>query len=292
MQTEITLPALQKQFRMLRLLSLVSLLAAGLALASYFLDKWLALAVIGVSVLYHLLVVRPKSKAYTRNFVHLSILCTLRKHLTQAEHSHEALLTEAEVRSARLIPSNPADGAVLCREGGSGLWHGLHVRLSDVTLPHSFPMAGKTHHEFVVGCWVMVELGRDTGMDCRFLGSHSMMRPSLDCFLKREPDLKQVHSELGQDWVVLGSDDGGRQPSGRWLKTLEQLGKKTDGHVAVGVCGDRLHILLINQILGQKVSQKIAPSPEFEAVDLLPQLSFALSLSDELAQQPNTPAAE
>lgn len=292
MQSEITLVSLQKQFRTLRLLYFISFLSAGLALASYFIDKRLTLLVIGLSVVYHLFFVRTRSKAYVQNFVHLSILCTLRKHLTQVSHASQALLTAEEVRSAKLIPSNSANGSVLCREGASGLWHGLSVRLSDVTVSHSFPMAGKTHHEFVIGCWAVVDLGCDTGMDCRFLGSHSMMRPSLDHFLQSESDLKMFHHDLDQDWVTLCCGSNCTLPGAHWLKTLKRLGKETDGHVAVSVCGNQLHIFLINQILGQKVSQRVAPGPDFEAVDLLPQLSLALSLADELAHLPNTPSAE
>lgn len=282
MQTEVTLDSLRRQFRTLRLLYAANLILAGAALILYFVDKRLSLAAIGAGFLFHVFCVRSKIKGYARDFVHLGVMLTLQKHMEQVSHGPRSVLTQDEIRTARLIPTNSGNGAILCREGGSGRWNGRTVRLGDVTLAHTFPLEGKNHHEFVVGCWAVVELHSDTKLDCRFLGCHSIMRPSLERFLQEQPDLTRVPDRLDKDWVILCPSGNTQLPGPRYFDKLKRLGRETDGQIAVCIHANRLHILFVNQILGQKVSQRVGPSPDFEKVDLLPQLSLGLALADEL----------
>ena len=155
-----------RQYRRLRLLYLGYLAAAVLALVFFFVDKRVTLALVAASLVYHLVVVRRAGKAYQRAFVHACGQCTLARRLQDARHTEAPTLEEGELRRARLVAANDAKGSVLVREGGSGTYHGRRVRLGDAGFTHSFSMEGKTHHEFVVGTWVTVELGKDTGLDC------------------------------------------------------------------------------------------------------------------------------
>ncbi|UQT50198.1 hypothetical protein M5E87_12055 [Flavonifractor plautii] len=62
----------------------------------------------------------------------------------------------------------------------------------------------KTHHEFVVGTWVTVELGKDTGLDWRLIHERVMMKPSRDAMLRRESGLRRVVG-FGPDWMEDGT---------------------------------------------------------------------------------------
>ena len=193
-----------RQYRRLRLLYLGYLAAAVLALVFFFVDKRVTLALVAASLVYHLVVVRRAGKAYQRAFVHACGQCTLARRLQDARHTEAPTLEEGELRRARLVAANDAKGSVLVREGGSGTYHGRRVRLGDAGFTHSFSMEGKTHHEFVVGTWVTVELGKDTGLDWRLIHERVMMKPSRDAMLRRESGLRRVVG-FGPGWMEDGT---------------------------------------------------------------------------------------
>ena len=261
-----------RQYRRLRLLYLGYLAAAVLALVFFFVDKRVTLALVAASLVYHLVVVRRAGKAYQRAFVHACGQCTLE---------------EGELRRARLVAANDAKGSVLVREGGSGTYHGRRVRLGDAGFTHSFSMEGKTHHEFVVGTWVTVELGKDTGLDWRLIHERVMMKPSRDAMLRRESGLRRVVG-FGPGWMEDGTWFALRPegkpdvPGDAFLAALRRLSAATDKPLAVCVQGDRLHVFVTNRILGQKVSSRVPPSAAVAEVDFLPELDGILKASDAL----------
>ena len=256
-----------RQYRRLRLLYLGYLAAAVLALVFFFVDKRVTLALVAASLVYHLVVVR---RAWTK-----------------ARHTEAPTLEEGELRRARLIAANDGKGSVLVREGGSGTYHGRRVRLGDAGFTHSFSMEGKTHHEFVVGTWVTVELGKDTGLDWRLIHERVMMKPSRDAMLRRESGLRRVVG-FGPDWMEDGTWFALRPegkpdvPGDAFLAALRRLSAATDKPLAVCVQGDRLHVFVTNRILGQKVSSRVPPSAAVAEVDFLPELDGILKASDAL----------
>lgn len=276
---------LRVQFQKLRRLYFLFLVLAVLALILYFAEPRLTLALLGISLILNLVPGRRKSREYKQNFVHLSAQLTLEKHLSGARHSSTPVLTEEIVRSARMLPCNASRGGVVCHEGGDGWYQGRRVTLGDITLAHTFTSAGKKRHSFTVGCWVTVELEKDTGLDCRFIGKNTIPDLSLKEMLQAESDLKQISvpATLKSGWRVICAGDNPSLPNDTFLNHLEKLHRKTDGLLAVSVQGNRLHILLINTILAQKVNSRMPPGPQFEKADLLPDLSHALLLSTFLA---------
>ena len=263
-----------RQYRRLRLLYLGYLAAAVLALVFFFVDKRVTLALVAASLVYHLVVVRRAGKAYQRAFVHACGQCTLARRLQDARHTEAPTLEEGELRRARLVAANDAKGSVLVREGGSGTYHGRRVRLGDAGFTHSFSMEGKTHHEFVVGTWVTVELGKDTGLDWRLIHERVMMKPSRDAMLRRESGLRRV--------VGFRPEGKPDVPGAAFLAALRRLSAATDKPLAVCVQGDRLHVFVTNRILGQKVSSRVPPSAAVAEVDFLPELDGILKASDAL----------
>lgn len=278
--------ALRTQFKNLRRLYFLFLILAVLALVMYFVEPRLTLVLLGASLILNLALGRKKSKEYTNNFTHLSAQLTLQRHLDEAQHSHTPVLTEEEVRSARMLPCNAASGGVACHEGGTGLYRGRKVTLGDTTLAHTFTIDNKKRHNFTVGCWIIVELEKDTGLDCRFIGESTTPDQSLKEMLWVESDLKQsaVPMVLKSKWRVVCAEENQTMPNDAFLKHMEKLHKKADGRLAVSVQGSKLHMLLIGEILAQKVSSRMAPGPQFENADLLPHLSYALLLSDLLVK--------
>ena len=245
-----------RQCRRLRLLYLGYLAAAVLALVFFFVDKRVTLALVAASLVYHLVVVRRAGKAYQRAFVHACGQCTLARRLQDARH------TEAP-------------------------YHGRRVRLGDAGFTHSFSMEGKTHHEFVVGTWVTVELGKDTGLDWRLIHERVMMKPSRDAMLRRESGLRRAVG-FGPGWMEDGTWFALRPegkpdvPGDAFLAALRRLSAATDKPLAVCVQGDRLHVFVTNRILGQKVSSRVPPSAAVAEVDFLPELDGILKASDAL----------
>lgn len=280
--------ALSRQYRRLRGLYLACLVAAVLALVFYFVDKRLSMALVALSLLGHLLVVRPRSRAYQRAFLHACGQCTLEKHLQSAVHTAQPTLDAADLRRARLIAANPDKGGVLIREGGAGTYRGRAVRLGDATFAHSFPMPdGKTHHQFVTGTWVTVELERDTGLDWRLLSPKAMMAQSRAKFLGQNRDLEPSGAPVPrwietEDCTVLHAEDTPHWPGEAFLGALRTLQRDTEMPLAVCVQGDRLHTLVVNRILGQKVSSRVPPSDAIAKADFLPELDGILRLSDKL----------
>lgn len=283
------LDALKRQYRTLRGLYLACLIAAVLALIAFFIDKRLSLVFVAASLIGHLAVVRPKSKAYERAFLHACGQCTLDRHLDGAAHTEAPTLNADDLRKARLVAANADKGGVLIREGGAGTHSGRAVRLGDVVFAHSFPtMEGKTQHEFISGTWVTAELGRDTGLDWRLLSPKVMMNQGRAQFLSEHRDLRRVESE-GPKWLESGGYAAFRPvgtpdwPEAPFLSALKALDKNTDLPLAVCVAGNQLHVLVVNRILGQKVSSRIPPSDAVAQIDFLPELDGILAAADALA---------
>ena len=236
---------LRRQYRRLRLLYLAYLAAAVLALIFFFVDRRITLVLVAASLIYHLVVVRPAGRAYQRAFIHACGQYTLARRLEEPRHTAEPTLTEEELRRARLVAASEAKGSVLIKEGGAGRWRNRPVRLGDAGFTNAFPMDGKTHHEFVVGTWVTVELGRDTGLDWRLIQERVMMKPSRDAWFRRESGLKRVVG-FGPDWMEDGTWYALRPegtpdvPGHEFLAALRKLAEGTDRPLAVCVQGDRL----------------------------------------------------
>lgn len=284
MTTSNPIQQLHTQFKRLRQFDILLFILAVLALILCFIDSRMALAVLGLSLILKLLLGKKRAKEYEKNFIHLSALLTLQRYLDNAQHRHAPVLTEQEIRDVRMLPCNAASGSVLCREGGTGSYHGRSVRLGDATLTHTFTVNNKKSHHFTVGCWVTVMLEADTGLDCRFIGENITPVQSLKEMLWVESDLKQTGTPLmlRSNWRVVCNEEKSAMPGDRFFRQLEDLHKKTNGQVAVCVQGNQLHILLAGDILARKVNHRIEPGPQLEYIDLLPNLPYALLLSDLL----------
>lgn len=279
---------LRRQYRSLRLCYLVSLAAAVLALVFFFVDRRATLALVAFSLIFHLAVTRRRGRAYQAAFTHACGQYTLERRLENAAHTQAPTLDPAELAAVRLVAANPARGSVIVREGGAGLWRDRKVRLGDAGFTNSFSMDGKKHHEFVVGTWIAVELGRDTGLDWRLVHQKVMMKPSRDAWLQREPDLKRLVGfgpEWMEDgpWTTLRPDGAPNMPGGEVLTALRKLVSSTDKPLAVCIRGDTLHVFVTNRILGQKVPSRVPPTEAVARVDFLPELDAVLRCSDTLA---------
>lgn len=276
--------ALMAQYKALRRLHLAYLIAAILSLVLYFVDKRITLTVLGASLIYYLALVRPRGKAYQKAYVHVCAQLTLERYLDDAVHTEAPTLNPDELRAVRLVAANGGRGSILCREGGKGKRGGRLVWLGDVTFAHSFPMEGKTHHEFVTGTWVTVELGRDTGLDWRLLHRRVMMKPSREKLLRENPDL-QLAGEAGpawvrEDWMVVRRQGTPDFPGNTCLEKLRAFAGHTSKAAAVCVLGTRLHVFIANRILGQKVGVREEPTEARVNLDRLPELRDILAIAD------------
>lgn len=281
------LERLTAQYKGLRRLYLVYLAAAVLALVFFFVDKRITLALLAASLIFHLTVVRGRSRAYAGAFVHACLQSTLERTLQGARHTPQSPLDPEELRQVRLVAANPAKGSVLTQEGGTGSYRGRPVRLSDAGFTHTFDMAGKRHHEFVIGAWVTVELDHDTGLDCRLIHPKVMMKQSRDPYFGGARDLQQVVSGLpdwmeAEGWLVLRPRETPRLPDQPFLSAVRRLAGSTQLPLALCVQGSRLHVYVTNRILGQKVSSRVSPGPAVVETDFFPELGGILKLSDAL----------
>lgn len=275
--------ALMAQFKLVRRLYLAYLLVAIGALVSFFFDKRVTPALLALCLIYHLALVRPKAKAYQRAYTHLCAQLTLERHLENASHTEQPVLTPQEISAVKLVASNTTKGAILCREGGTGTVKGCPVRLGDVTVSHSFPNNGKTNHQFITGVWTCVELGRDTGLDCRFLRREVMLPRSWEKMLSENPELERLPAPeaLGEDFLLIRSRDNGALPTDAFLRRLKKLG---EGKCPVALCiqGDKLHLLVVNRVLGQSVDIRQPPAEGWLARDIVPELSALPGLVEQL----------
>ncbi len=277
---------LQKQFVRLRWFYFLHLMVAAAILILYFIDQRWTLVALGCSLFYHLAIVRPASKTYEREYIHACIQSTLERYLSQSLHTREPVLAANELRAVRLIPDNGGKGSVLCREGGYGMAQEYKVRLGDVTFAHSFPMDGKTHHQFITGCWVCVHLGRDTGLDWRLVDKRAIMQPSWNAMLRREKSLKEADAQSPCWWLeshrAFYAEGTPQPPQQPFMEALRHLCKNTSLPVAACVKEDMLHVFLVNRLLGQRVSMKVRPQPALIERDYLPELGDILKLAATL----------
>lgn len=280
-----TLSALRKQFYTLRLLYLLCLVLAVAALAVYFVDRRATLAVLGVNLLFYLLAARPRAKAYQRTCIESSVLLTLSRYLEQAGYASPAL-DPAQVCDVRLVPE---DRPVVQKEGGRGLWRGSAVIVSEVVLGNSYYLdAQRKASEYLTGIWVRVELGRDTGLDCRLIGKDLIDPRSRAAYFVRHPDLHDPGQErpqwLAEGWEVLaGRSD--ELPRGQVLNELKKLAEYTPTPMAMAVTGDVLSVFLSRRLLWRKVSVRQAPSEAWLNFDLLPELGYILELANRLIRE-------
>lgn len=284
---EQTFEALEGRYRLLRRLYFGSLLAAILALALFFVDRRLTLAVLGASVVYYLLAVRRQNRAYIRAYVHTAAQATLERRLQSARHTEQPVLDPAELRRVQLLAANPGKGGVLCKEGGQGHWHGMPVQLGDVTFAHSFREKGATRHEFVVGLWTTVQLKRDTGLDWRLTQDKVMLPASRNTMYAADRSLRLMEgfgpawTEKG--WVMVRRADTPELPPPAALNAIRALADSTEHLVAVCVQGDKLHVFLTNALLGQKVGTRLPPRREWVLADRLPELDKVLAIAGALS---------
>ena len=280
-----TLSALNKQFKRLRLLYLLCLLLAAAALAVYFVDRRVTLAVLGVNVLFYLLAARPRAKAYQRACIQSSVRMTLSRYLDEADYASPCL-EPAEILDVRLAAE---DGSLTQKEGGRGLWRGRGVKAGEVVLGNSFYRdAQHKGAEFLTGTWVRVELERDTGLDCRLIRKDLMDPRSHAAYFVRHPELHAPVQELppwlAEDWVVLaGASDA--LPPAHVLSHLKKLAAYTPAPMAMAVTGDVLSVFLRQRLLWRKVGIRQAPTEDWLNFDLLPELGYILEIARRLTEQ-------
>ena len=279
------LSRLSAQFKGLRLLYLLCLALAALALAAYFIDRRATLAVLGVNLLVYLLAARPRAKAYRKDCIQASIRLTLGRCLEKAAYASPAL-DPADIRGPRLVASDDSPRALTQKEGGRGLWQGRAVKVGEVILANSFyPDARRQSAEYLTGTWVRVELARDTGLDCRLIRRDLMDPRSRAAYFGRHGDLHPTPQELppwlAEDWVLItGREDS--LPPGHVLKQLKKLAEYTPTPMAMAVTGNILSVFLHQRLLWRNVSVRQAPSEQWLNFDLLPELGYILEIARQL----------
>jgi len=284
MVTSTPVEQLEREYQKLRIFNIMFFCLALLALIFCFIQPTLAVITLAFSFVLKLLPGRKLRKRYENHIIHFRALEALQRCMDNAQHRHAPVLTEQEIRDVRLLPCNASAGSVLCCEGGIGSYHGNSVSLGDVTLTHTFTENNKKRHNFLVGCWIKVELPKDTGLDCRFIGKNMIPEQSLTEMLWVETDLKLrgIPLILKPSWHILCPKENPAMPGDAFLKQLEKLHKKTDGKLAVCIYGNQLHIFLQGQILGKNVNPNVPPSSQFQHT-VLADLNDVLTLTDSLA---------
>lgn len=277
--------ALTRQFKTLRLLYLLCLLLAVAALAAYFVDRRLTLAVLGVNALFYLLAARPRAKAYQRACIQGSIRLTLSRYLADAAYASPAL-DPSDIQNVHLAAE---DGSLTQKEGGRGLWQGHGVRVCEVVLGNSFYRDARHRAaEFLAGTWVQVELGRDTGLDCRLI-SRKLMNPlSRAAYFARHGGLHEVEDglppPLAEGWLVMAGETDAL-PSDHVLKHVKKLASYTPAPMALAVTDGTLSVFLRQRLLWRKVSARQAPTRDWLEFDLLPELGYILEIARRLTEQ-------
>lgn len=276
---------LEHEYKTLRAFHIIFFSLALLALFFCFIQPKLAIITLIFSFVLKLFPGRRLRKKYENHLVHVRALDSLQRCLDNAQHRHAPVLTEEEIRDVRLLPCNASAGSILRCEGGIGVYHGNSVSLGDVTLTHTFTENSKKRHNFLVGCWIKIELSADTGLDCRFIGDDLIPGQSLKEMLWVEPDLKLrgIPLVLNTSWNILCPKETTAMPDVAFLKQLEKLHKKTNGRLAVCVRGNQMHIFLKGEILGKNVNPNIPPAAQLNHTTVLANLPEALSLCDFLA---------
>ncbi len=279
--------ALSGQFRRLRMMYLLYLLAAVAALICFFFNKAATLVILGASLVCHFALIRPRAKAYEAAYTHACIQLTMQRRLENAAHTPEAVLKQEKLRCVRLIPDNDNRGSILLREGVTGTGLGRPVLLGDATFAHSFPAGGRTCHEFTVGCWVTVELKEDSGMDWRMLSPGVVGDAARRAFLDQNPDLKRLSWEEKdfEGCLILRPEGTPDLPPKSARSILKRLLEREYDHPAVCIRGRELHVMLVNRVLGQKASVRIPPDKALLERDLLPELDDVLALAKAIDEQ-------
>jgi len=284
MSTPSPLQQLEREYQKLKKFNILFFCLALLALIFCFIKPMLAMVTLVVSFVLKLLPGRKLRKTYENHMIHFRALNRLQQCVDNVQHSKEPSLSEQEIRAVRLLPCNASAGSVLCCESGTGHYHGKTVSLGDVTLTHTFTENNKKRHNFLVGCWIQVELHADTGLDCRFIGKNMLPWQSLKEMLWVETDLKLcgIPLVLNSSWSILCPENNSAMPGDAFLKQLEKLHKKTDGQIAVCVCKNHLHVFLKGEILGKNINANIPPAVQLQNTVILENLPDALALCDFL----------
>jgi len=272
------------QYKGLRRMYLLYLLAAVAALVCFFFCKPATLVILGASLFCHFALIRPRARAFEQAYIHACAQLTLERRLEGAAHTSQPVLDGEALRAARLIPDNRAKGSLLLREGGAGTWRGRAVELGDATFAYSFPAGGKTCHEFVVGCWVTVELKEDSELDWRLYAPGVLADAARSAFWSQQSDLERLRWEDKRfdGCAILRRAGTPDLPPKAARPVLARLLAREYDHPAVCVRGRLLHVMLVNRLLGQKVSVRIPPNKALLERDLLPELEDVLALAEAL----------
>ena len=284
------LTELQKLYRRYVIYATIMLAFLVAALICVFVNRYLVFILLALAVVFHLALLRPLQKNYTRKVCEANLEQTLCRLLGADSVSEEApgAITAETVTASKLMPMVPYKNSPLLRWQISGERKGIRVSLCDATIAQEFRLKtkGKRRMHFNAGVWVHIALPKKTDKRFFLLDETSVPTPiRLDHF-KSLPSFESVilsDKELA-DHVALYRTIHvpSHEPSDAFMNEFRRLVHYTPGYVAVSVDEDHMDLFIRGRFLTRPVSISKKPEQSLISFDPFPELSYIVSLASSL----------
>ncbi len=277
---------LNAEYRSVKRAILMILPLLGAAAVFAFINRYVTLVLLAVTVLYHLFYSRKKQKEYTGHVNRENIRATTCR-LLGSDTLHEkdgGKITRKTIESAGLMPVKADKGSPLLCWGIDGTLNGFAVSVCDATIAQDFTLVkrGKKRVHFNSGAWVRITLPEDTGKRYCILEETSVPTPIRMEYFKNRLNMELTDLEeeklIGR-CALYQPRDREQQMSTRAQYEFAKLLDYTTGYPAMSVNGDHVDFFLRGRFLAMPVSVTDAPTENSISFDPLPELSYLIKIA-------------
>lgn len=265
---------------------LLPLLAFALGFA--FIDIRPCLAFVVASFLYRFFYIRRVNREYA-DLTNQLLLTTgfAEAGCEQVEHQQKGSLTLEELEIPRMVPIDKIVQTPLQRETVCFTLNDTKVHCFDYSGVYRIKQAGSNRASSILGIWVSIDLGQESGADWRLMDQHAFEEePRRQYFNKLED---QEKANLNIDWFdekfyfyrPVGSD---QRPSEKVLAQLKALQEFTPGQVCLALRGDHLYAFIAHRFLGRNVTPFSHFTEQHLQLNPLPELDHLMRIAHLLKQ--------
>ncbi len=266
---------------------ILPLLAAAIIFA--FINRYITLVLLAVTLLYHVFYSRKKQKNYSSHVTRENLLATTCKQLGTRDISENSggAITEDMILSSGLMPVKRQKGSPLLCYGISGTLNGWKICLCDATVAQNFTLVknGRKRVHFNSGVWVRIQLPTNPQLRYCLYEESSVPTPIRMEFYKNK--LKMTKREIEEPklqgrCVLYQPSDAGYQVSTRVEYEFAKLLDYTPGYPAMSVKNDHVDFFLRGRFVARPVSVSNAPTQQLIDFDPLPELPYLINIAREI----------
>ncbi len=277
------------EYRRMRLATFLILPLLICAAVFAFINRYITLALLAITLVYHLLYLRKKQKNYSSHVTRMNLLATTCRQLGAEDFFENSggRITDELVIESGLMPVKQQKGSPLLCYGISGTLNGFEISLCDATIAQDFTLVkkGKKRVHFNSGVWVHIKLPENSQKRYCLYEESSVPTPIRMDFYSNKMIMKKAELDepkLQGRCVLYQPKDSEDQINSRVEYEFAKLMDYTPGYPAMSVKGDHVDFFLRGRFVVRPVSVANAPTQQLIDFDPLPELSYLIKIAKEI----------